>query len=105
MGMESGAPLEMNFGLSEEEKNDLEEMIGQFQKERSESQPAADFETMQAQIDRINQRLEHLSSLFLSLDQRIKPLYETIRLTYQKSEVLNQRINTLINTIRMGEPL
>ena len=43
--------------------------------------------------------------MFLNLDRRIKPLYETIRLTYQKSEILNQRINALIDSIRMGEPL
>jgi len=99
------APFGLNIGLSEEEKSDLEEMIGQFQEERSRTSRPADLETMQQQIDTINQRLASLSNLFLNLDRRIKPLYETIRLTYQKSEVLNQRINTLIDSIRMGEPL
>ena len=103
--MAESSPFELNIGLSEEEKNDLEEMIGQFQKERTRIQPAADFETIQKQIDTINQRLANLSNMFLNLDRRIKPLYETIRLTYQKSEVLNQRINALIDSIRMGEPL
>jgi chromosome segregation ATPase len=98
------APFGLNIGLSEE-KSDLEEMIGQFQEERSRTSRPADLETMQQQIDTINQRLASLSNLFLNLDRRIKPLYETIRLTYQKSEVLNQRINTLIDSIRMGEPL
>ena len=99
------SPFGCNIGLSDEEKNDLEEMIGEFQKERSESRPTGDLETIQQQIDTINQRLANLSNMFLNLDRRIKPLYETIRLTYQKSEILNQRINTLIDSIRMGEPL
>jgi hypothetical protein len=98
-------PFELNIGLSEEEKDDLEEMIGQFQKGRCGTRPPDDFETIQAQIDAINQRLANLSNMFLNLDRRIKPLYETIRLTYQKSEILNQRINTLIDSIRMGERL
>ena len=103
--MAENPPLEFNIVLSDEEKNDLEEMIGNFQKERSSAQPVADFETIQQQIDTINQRLANLSNMFLNIDRRIQPLYETIRLTYQKSEVLNQRINTLIDSIRMGEPL
>ena len=99
------APFGVNFGLSDEEKNDLEEMIGQFQEARARNEPVNDFESIQLQIDAMNQRLEQLSNLFLKLDRRIQPLYETIRLTYQKSEVLNQRINTLIDSIRMGDPL
>ena len=66
---------------------------------------ADDTPPVQQQIDVINERLENLTNLFLTLDRRIKPLYETIRLTYEKSEVLNQRINALIDSIRMGEPL
>ena len=105
MNMAEGSPIEWNIGLSEAEKNDLEEMIDQFQKERSGTRAIADFDTVQQQIDTINQRLANLSNMFLNLDRRIKPLYETIRLTYQKSEILNQRINALIDSIRMGEPL
>ena len=96
--------LDIDIGLSEAEKNDLEEMIGQFQKEREQGEPPLTVENLQEQIDVINERMANLSNLFLNLDRRIKPLYETIRLTYQKSEVLNQRINTLIDSIRMGEP-
>ena len=96
--------LGIDIGLSEAEKNDLEEMIGQFQKEREQGEPQLTLENLQHQIDVINERMANLSNLFLNLDRRIKPLYETIRLTYQKSEVLNQRINTLIDSIRMGEP-
>lgn len=97
--------LEFNIGLSEEEKNDLERMIGEFQQERNSVLPTIDLSAIQQQIETMNKRLAYLTNMFLALDRRMKPLYETIRLTVEKSEILNQRINTLIESIRTGEPL
>ena len=97
--------LELNAGLSDEEKHDLEQMIIDFQKERAADDLPHDSVSLQQQIDTLNDRLTYLTQMVLTLDRRIKPLYEAIRLTYQKSEILNQRINTLINSIRTGEPL
>jgi len=97
--------FELNVGLSEEEKRDLEQMIGEFQKERAIEEPGTDYAALKQQLDTMNKRIAYLTNMFLTLDRRIKPLYETIRLTYQKSEILNQRINTLIESIRTGEPL
>lgn len=96
---------DISFGLSEEEKQDLEEMIGEFQKERAASPAVSDPEALQKQIDAMSRRMAHLSNMFLTLDRRIKPLYEIVRLTFEKSELLNQRINTLIESIRSGDPL
>ncbi len=96
--------FEFNLGLSAEEKNDLEQMIVEFQEERLLTERPNDLAALQQQIDTINQRLAYVTNMFLALDRRIQPLYETIRLTYQKSELLNQRINTLIESIRMGDP-
>lgn len=96
---------DISFGLSEEEKRDLEQMIGEFQKERSASMPITDPEALQKQIDNMNKRLARLTNLFLTLDRRIKPLYEVARLTFEKSELLNRRINTLLESIRNGERL
>ena len=97
--------FDMDIGLSEDEKNDLEQMIRDFQKERSSGEPAHDIASLNKQIETINDRIAYLTNMFLTIDRQIKPLFESIRLTYQKSELLNQRINTLINSIRTGEPL
>ena len=97
--------LDFSFGLSEEEKHDLEQMIGEFQKERADEMPVTDLEAIQEQIEAMNKRMAYLTNMFLTLDRRIKPLYEVIRLTFEKSELLNQRINTLIESIRSGDPL
>ena len=94
-----------NVGLSREEKNDLEQMIGEFQKSRKDTDPKPDLESIQKQIDVLSKRMAYLTTMFLAIDRRMKPLYETIRLTYQKSEILNQRINAIIDSLRSGEPL
>ena len=103
--MTNNAHTNINIGLSEEEKRDLESMIGEFQKERTVADPVTDLATVQKQIAAINQRMAYLTGLFLTIDRRLKPLYETIRLTFEKSELLNQRINALIESMRTGDPL
>lgn len=103
--MVTQAQFEFNIGLSEEEKSDLEIMIGEFQKTRDALNPAPDFGSLQKQIEKMNKRMAYLTTMFLTLDRRMKPLYETIRLTYEKSELLNQRINAIIESLRSGEPL
>jgi hypothetical protein len=95
----------INIGLSEEEKRDLETMIGEFQMERTASDPEMDMAAVQKQIEAINKRMEYLTNMFLTIDRRLKPLCEIIRLTFEKSELLNQRINALIESIRTGDPL
>jgi len=103
--MSSEATLNLNVGLSEQEKQDLEQLISEFQSERSQHIPMDSIAEIQKQINTINKRLAYLTNMFLTLDRRIKPLYETIRLNYQKSEILNQRISVLIESIRTGELL
>jgi hypothetical protein len=95
----------INIGLSEKEKRDLETMIDEFQKERTAPDPVMDIETVQKQIEAINNRMEYLSNMLLTIDRRMKPLYEIVRLTFEKSELLNQRINGLIESIGTGDPL
>ncbi len=97
--------FEFNVGLSEEEKRDLEEMIHDFQKSRTSEDDGDDILALKQQLDTANDRLAHLTRMMLTFDERIKPLNEILRLTFEKSEILNQRINTLIDSIRTGEPL
>lgn len=89
-----------NAGLSDEEKNDLENMIKSFAAESDSSAPALSLEDIQKQISEINGRLAYLTEMFLKMDKRMQPLYETIRLSHQKSEIMNQRIDLIINSIK-----
>jgi hypothetical protein len=93
----------LNMGLSEEERRDLERMIGEFRQARPYAEP--DMASIQKQIDAINQRMAYLTNMFLIIDRRMKPLYEIMRLTFEKSEILNERINTILEALRNGEPL
>lgn len=103
--MTSESALNLSMGLSEQEKQDLQQLITEFQNERSQSQPEDSITEIQKQIDTINKRLAYLTNMFLTLDRRMQPLYEITRLNYQKSEILNERINILIESIRTGESL
>ncbi len=95
--------LSINVGLSEDEKRELEQMIGEFQNESSSAQP--DLNSMQQQMETLNKRMAHLTSMVITIDRSLKPLSEVIRLTLEKCDLLNQRINTIIDSIRTGEPL
>ena len=96
-------PNAFDPGLSEDEKRDLEKMIGDYQQSRENGR--RDEESIQKQIDALQKRMAYLTSMFLSMDRRMKPLYESIRLLAEKSEVLNQRIDTIIDAMRSGDPL
>ncbi len=96
--------MEINIGLSEEEKLDLEKLIDDFQEVESSSDDTASL-SIDDQIKALNNRMAQLSQLILSLDRRMKPLYEIVRLSLEKNEILNQRIKTIIDSLRSGEPL
>lgn len=96
-------PFPLDIGLSEEEKHDLEKMIGEFQQSRGIDHLAED--SIQSQIEAINKRMAYLTTMFLAMDRRMKPLYEIVRLLLEKSDILNQRMNAIIDSLRSGEPL
>lgn len=103
--MSNRTDFEFTIGLSDEEKRDLEKMIGDFQKEKTINPQQTDLASIQKQIEVINRRLAYLTTMFLNIDRRMKPLFETVRLTFEKSEILNQRINAIINSLRSGGSL
>ena len=89
--------------LSGEERDDLSQMIGAFQQTRTTKEP--DLGDLQQQVEALNQRLAYLTAMFLTIDRRLKPLYEILQLTLEKGDVLDQRINTIIDSLRSGKPL
>ncbi len=93
----------LNMGLSEAERRDLERMIGEFRQASPYVEP--DMASVQKQIDAINKRMAYLTNMFLIIDRRMKPLYEIMRLTFEKSDILNERIDTILEAMRNGEPL
>lgn len=97
--MDNQIPTELNVGLSEEEKEDLEKLIKEFKSEQPVSISGITLEDVQDQVRSMGERLAQLSEMLLQSDTRLKSLYTILRLSYQKSEDMNERIDAIIKSI------
>lgn len=97
--MDNQIPTELNVGLSEEEKEDLEKLIKEFKSDQPGSISDITLEDVQGQIKSMGERLAQLSEMLLQSDTRLKSLYKILRLSYQKSEDMNERIDAIIKSI------
>ena len=98
--MDNEIQTELNVGLSEEEKEDLEKLIKEFKSEQPVSISGMTLEDVQDQVRSMGERLAQLSEMLLKFDKRLKSLYTILRLSYQKSEEMNERIDAIIKSIR-----
>ena len=96
---------EFSVGLSEEEKEDLENLIKTYRNEQFRLSPDADIEDIHRQFEILTEQITRVSEIILRFDKRIKSLYEIIRLSTQKSEKMNERINTIVKYIKNKEDL
>lgn len=94
---------EFGVGLSGEEKEDLEKLIKALKQEQSASAPGAALEDIQRQVRSVSEHLAQLGEMLLKFDIRIKSFYEIMRLSYQRSEVMNKRIDSIIESIKGGK--
>ena len=85
-------PKEIDFRLSDEEKDDLDQMIKDFNRERSALLEGPDDEN---QLKAMKERFEQLGDVILKINDRVDSLYEIMRLMHQKSEILNARIDEI----------
>ncbi|MDA8139928.1 MAG: hypothetical protein M0036_14870 [Desulfobacteraceae bacterium] len=95
--------LPITTNISDDERNDLEQMMGEFQ--QAQKPASSNPVTMRQEIDMLKDRMTYLTNMCVSLERSIKPLHEVIRLNIEKCEILNQRINTIIESLRAGESL
>lgn len=98
--MDNEIQTELNVGFSEEEKEDLERLITEFKGKQSLSISGMTLEDVQNQIRSMGERFAQLSEMLLKFDTRLKSLYTISRLSYQKSEDMNERIDAIIKSIR-----
>ena len=83
---------EIDFSLSDEEKDDLDQMIKDFNRERSTLMENPGDED---QLKVMKDRFEQLGDVILKINDRVDSLYEIMRLMHQKSEILNARIDEI----------
>jgi len=86
---------DIDFSLSDEEKNDLDQMINDFNRERSALLESSVDENSETQLQNIKDRFDQLGDVILKMNDRVDSLYEIMRLMHQKSEILNARIEDI----------
>ncbi len=91
---------EITVGLSDAEKDDLEEMIKAFRKKQSDAPETLASEDEQKQILSISENLAHYGDILLKFDTKLKLLYGILRLSDQKNRIMNQRIDAVIELLK-----
>ena len=93
--MTTNKQKEIDFSLSDEEKNDLDRMIQDFNQKRNAQLDPTDIENVDQQLKAMQDRFDQLSDVILKINDRVDSLYEILRLMHQKSEILDVRIKAL----------
>ena len=91
---------EITVGLSDAEKDDLEEMIKAFRKKQSATPETLASEDVQKQILSIGENLAQYGDILLKFDTKLKLLYGILRLSDQKNRIMNQRIDAVIELLK-----
>jgi hypothetical protein len=91
---------EITVGLSDAEKDDLEEMIKAFRKKQSAAPETLASEDVQRQILSISENLAQYGDILLKFDTKLKLLYGILRLSDQKNRILDQRLSAVIELLK-----
>jgi hypothetical protein len=91
---------EITVGLSDAEKDDLEEMIKAFRKKQSAAPETSASEDVQKQILSISENLAQYGDILLKFDTKLKLLYGILRLSDQKNRILDQRLSAVIELLK-----
>jgi hypothetical protein len=94
---------EIIVGLSEEEKKELEELITSFKEKEPSAPPDPSAEEVHDQITSMGAKLADFGEVLLKFDAKMKSFYEILRLSHKKSEIMNHRIDTVIEIMRILE--
>lgn len=92
-------PKEIDFSLSDEEKTDLDQMINDFNRERSALLEEVDDRDVEKQLKVLTDRFDQLGDVILKINDRVDSLYEIVRLMHQKSEILTARIDEIRDSL------
>ena len=90
----------LDAGFSDEEKEDLDTLIAAFNKDRKLLDSEASVDNLMQQVDTISKRFSQLGDIVSKTNKRLDAFYEIIQLMYRKSEIMNDRLNTLISELQ-----
>jgi hypothetical protein len=86
---------EIDFSLSDEEKDDLDQMIQDFNRERNALRKSSNDDDVEKQLKVMRDRFDQIGDVILKINDRVDSLYEIMRLMHQKSDMLKERIDEL----------
>ena len=88
-----------DIGFSDEEKEDLERMIGAFNDDRKTLALDPSDENLIQQMETIREHFIQIGKIIAKTNKRLDSFYEIIQLMYRKSEIMNDRLNMLISAL------
>ena len=86
-----------DLGLSDEEKADLESMISDFSADRSAQPAIAPGIDLQDKVEELQNKFSQMGEIVLKINKRMDAFYEIVQLMHQKSDIMNRRIDLLID--------
>ena len=96
---------EITIGLSDAEKDDLEEMIKAFREKQPAEPETLASEDIQKKMMSLTENLAQYGDILLKFDAKLKLLYGILRLSDQKNRILDQRINAAIELLKRQNTL
>jgi hypothetical protein len=97
-------PEGMNIsGLSREERDDLDKLIKGLKEQPSAGISPAVIADLQEQVKALKKRVVQLTRLVSAYDKKMKACSEIMRLFYQKSAMMNERIDAVADSAKNGK--
>jgi hypothetical protein len=90
-------------GLSREERDDLDKLIKGLKEEQPPAVSSAAIADLQKQVKAMRTRVIQLTKIVSEYDKKMKACSEIMRLFYQKSEVMNERIDAISDSAKGGK--
>ena len=94
---------ELGASLSDEEKEDLEDLVKTLKQDEPASPSAQAGEDIYTQVTSVSKGLVEFTEMVLKLDNRMKSFYEMVRLFHEKSEIMNRRIDAIMESMKRGK--
>jgi hypothetical protein len=91
---------EITVGLSEAEKNDLENMIKTFRKQQASAPADSATDEEHKRLVSMSENLAQFGDILLKFDTKIKLLHQILSLSDKKNHIMNQRIDAIIEMLK-----
>lgn len=86
---------ELNTGLSEEERDDLETLIKSLREDKHAIGPDVSLDEFRRYVETMVENIIRFSDMMLKYDDRLKTLYEILILSHKKNKATNDRITAI----------